>query len=412
MHFKSVFALFSGSFLAQLVTFGSSPYLSRVYSPDDFGIWAVFNAMIGILTLVAAARYELAIVLPATDDEAKRVLHQALSITSIISVLILFILLVTSSFWADFFKIPNQPAVFVTVALMTFFFSGTQCLLYWNTRKKNFALISSSRVIQSLGTLGCTVGFAFSPFHHLGLILGACLGQALSFAYLVAFFGARQLHPFEKIWDTEILKKYSEFPVYTLPGALLDTVSLSIPSMLTSRYFGLEVAGQYAFAYRMISTPLALLHTSLSQVFFQSFSQSVAQPDGTHKPPRKILLQTWGLMAAVILVPLAVTWLFGPELFSWIFGKRWNEAGQIAALLSPLFFFFYVSAPTSVAYFSLKLQRFSLYFGILGISHRTFSFWWGYQQGNFFTALKIFSICEMLQLILHNSILWVRTPKR
>lgn len=410
MNVRSILALLTGSVLAQLITFASSPYLSRIYPPDAFGVWAVHNSIVMILILLAAGRYELAIVLPADEQESKKILRQSFLINFCTLGVFLFFFLATASFWADFFKIPKQPILFVCIAISTFLFTGIQILSYWNTRQKNFSLISSSRIIQSVTMLGANIIFARSPLQPWGLVLGTTLGQLVCFSYLLFFIGAREALPSPLTFDRTLLGRYKEFPMYSMPGALLDTFSLGIPSMLASKYFGLEAAGFYAFANRMISTPLSMIHTAVSQVFFQSFAQAVTE-DPSHAKAKKTLLHTWGMMAAVIITPLLVTWVWGPELFSWVFGSQWSEAGRIASLLAPMFFFFYISAPTSSSYLALKLQHFSLYFGLWSVLYRSFAFWWGYQKSNFTLALQTFAGFELFQLALHNGILWARLKK-
>ncbi len=65
--------LASGTSVAQLLVIAASPILTRLYSPEDFGALAAFTAVSGILIIVAAGRYDMAIMLPDEDDEAIRV---------------------------------------------------------------------------------------------------------------------------------------------------------------------------------------------------------------------------------------------------------------------------------------------------------------------------------------------------
>src|SRR4051812_42575379 len=55
---RSVAAVAGGSALGQLATVVSSPILSRLYTPKDFGIYGVFVAILGVCAVVSAVRYE------------------------------------------------------------------------------------------------------------------------------------------------------------------------------------------------------------------------------------------------------------------------------------------------------------------------------------------------------------------
>ena len=79
-----------GTAIAQGINILSTPILSRMYSPEDFGIAAVFVSLIFLLSVVASLRYELAIPLPKTERHA-----DALVILSfIVQIIFAFILLI------------------------------------------------------------------------------------------------------------------------------------------------------------------------------------------------------------------------------------------------------------------------------------------------------------------------------
>ena len=69
--FKNVAILVSGASLGQVIIVLSSPIITRLYSPEDFGIFALFSAVLGIVAVVGALRYELAIPLPESENKSK-----------------------------------------------------------------------------------------------------------------------------------------------------------------------------------------------------------------------------------------------------------------------------------------------------------------------------------------------------
>ena len=76
---KSVITLVTGTGIAQGIAFLAAPVLSRYYEPEDFTVFALFSATAAILSVVATARYELAIPLPKEDKDAKSLLRCNLS---------------------------------------------------------------------------------------------------------------------------------------------------------------------------------------------------------------------------------------------------------------------------------------------------------------------------------------------
>ncbi|NJW55081.1 translocase, partial [Salinimicrobium sp. CDJ15-91] len=93
-HSKNMLTLISGTSIAQLIPVAISPFLTRIYSPQDFGILGLFIAITSILGYVVNGRYELAIMLPDNDDDALNVLALGLLISSVLSVfLFLFVVI-------------------------------------------------------------------------------------------------------------------------------------------------------------------------------------------------------------------------------------------------------------------------------------------------------------------------------
>ena len=67
---KNIVILVGGTLTAQLITIFLTPVLSRIYRPEDFGIFAIFFSMTGIISIMIGGRYEVAIVQPKKDNEA------------------------------------------------------------------------------------------------------------------------------------------------------------------------------------------------------------------------------------------------------------------------------------------------------------------------------------------------------
>ena len=67
---RNVLTLMTGTTIAQAIPVAISPLLTRIYAPEDFGVYALFISLATIFGSVANARYELAIMLPKKDEDA------------------------------------------------------------------------------------------------------------------------------------------------------------------------------------------------------------------------------------------------------------------------------------------------------------------------------------------------------
>lgn len=71
---RSVTVLAGGAVLGQAITVLVSPILTRLYSPEDFGVFGVYASILGIVTVIASLRYEYALPLPEDDAIAANIL--------------------------------------------------------------------------------------------------------------------------------------------------------------------------------------------------------------------------------------------------------------------------------------------------------------------------------------------------
>jgi len=62
--FKNFAILMTGTGLAQLMPELTSPVLTRLYSQEDFGLFATYAAIVSVLTILATAQYDIAIMMP------------------------------------------------------------------------------------------------------------------------------------------------------------------------------------------------------------------------------------------------------------------------------------------------------------------------------------------------------------
>ena len=92
---RNVATLASGTIIAQAIPVAISPILTRLYTPDDFGILALLMSIVAVFSSVVTAKYDLALLLPKKDDEALKVLMLIIIIVLCVS----FASLLVIGFW-------------------------------------------------------------------------------------------------------------------------------------------------------------------------------------------------------------------------------------------------------------------------------------------------------------------------
>ncbi|MGB9859042.1 MAG: lipopolysaccharide biosynthesis protein, partial [Moorellaceae bacterium] len=77
---RNVAVLTGGTAAGQAMVVLASPILTRLYTPEDFGVLAVYSSVLSIVSVVASLRYELAIPLAEDDETAANLLLLSLTI--------------------------------------------------------------------------------------------------------------------------------------------------------------------------------------------------------------------------------------------------------------------------------------------------------------------------------------------
>src|SRR2546425_10423373 len=88
---RHILTLITGTTIAQAIPLVVTPILTRIYSPQDFGLFALYMSIIAILGVVATGRYELAIMLPEKDEDAINVVYISFIITLATSLITLIV---------------------------------------------------------------------------------------------------------------------------------------------------------------------------------------------------------------------------------------------------------------------------------------------------------------------------------
>lgn len=68
--FRSVILIAGGTAFGQAIIIISFPIISRLYSPEEYGILTTFTAVLGMLAVVGSLKYEWGIAIADDDDKA------------------------------------------------------------------------------------------------------------------------------------------------------------------------------------------------------------------------------------------------------------------------------------------------------------------------------------------------------
>lgn len=321
----------TGTGIAQAIPIAIIPILTRMFSPEDFGLLALYAACVSILGVVATGRYEIAIMLPKDDEDARLLLQLSMLVALFVSLLISIPISIWNAQIAHF--LGNEDiAVWLYLVPVSVLFTGIyQALTYWNNRQKKFINTAVSRVNQSLFQ-----GFAQTSLGFLqvsgGLICGQFIGIVSGSIYLLKkdrnYKSLIRKSKINSIQKQGI--KYHKFPTYGVWGALCDAGAVQMPVILLTKFYSNSVTGMFSLTFRVLNMPTSIISSAIAQVLFQKVVEiSQTEPEKLNLYIIKMFL----LLFVIYLPAVPVLFIWGESLFSIIFGNEWSQAGVYAGYL-------------------------------------------------------------------------------
>ena len=352
--FRAMATLILGSGIAKVISLISIPIITRLYSPDDFGILAVFTAAVAILAPLLTLSYHLAVPLPRQASVAGTLVWLAFFPSAFCA----FVL--TAILWTYNFQILSALSVSALIpywwliVIGIFGFASFETLSMWATRERAFGQLSRLNVRQAL--FGNLVKIAAGVFGAgpIGLMVGAIVGKSsgtltLFAANRAALEGARQRLTIRRL--IAVAKRYSSFPLLRFPANQLTALGQHFPVVFISTMYGTEIAGQFGLTMLAFALPVTLLAASMSKAYYGEVAQLThSQPGAAYHVTKEIVWR----MLAISLVPTVFIVLWGPHLFALIFGDEWSQAGEFARYIAPLLL---VQIPGSSIHFIFAIRR-------------------------------------------------------
>lgn len=337
---KNVSILMTGSLIAQLIPFAISPILARLYEPEDFGVLSLFVSISSILLVVSTLKYEVAILLPKEERDARSI-FQLSNISAIsISTIILLACFLLQLFFPSLTGSWGINEFIYLIPLMVLLGGLYNSHYYMLNRQKKFKSLSVSKVQQNFITGGSNIGFGLISAGFFGLLISRVVGQLISVIYL--FNKARKDRTnFNRQSIKDVAKRYSRFPRLMVFAQFVNTLSLQAPVLLISYYFGPLLLGLYALTYRVVMTPIGVVASSFGDVFREEASRQYR----TTQNFRMFYIKTLRSLLALAIIPCLLILITAPTVFDFVFGSKWFEAGVYAQILAPMFLLQFVARP-------------------------------------------------------------------
>jgi O-antigen/teichoic acid export membrane protein len=367
----AVGVLVGGTGLAAAISAVVLPILTRLYTPGDFSVLAVYTSLVGIISVSACLRFDVAIPIPERDEEAANLLALALFFAFGFSLLLAVLVLLMPAQIASALRQPVLAPYLWLVPVGIFFSSGYSAIQYWAIRKKEFGTIASMRMSQAGAAAGVQISFGWLHLGFFGLILGTIVNNGLGFLALLfrmARTGRVVIGAVEPMNMRSTFSAYYRFPKYSALEALSNNAGIQLPIIMIAAMTTGPEAGFLLLALTIIQAPMSLLGTAISQVYL-----SRAPDEFRRDRLNAFTASVFGGLVKTGVGPLIFGAILAPELFAKIFGEEWHRSGVLLAWMTPWFVMQFVASPISMALHVTNQQKAALVLQIFGFLLRTLS---------------------------------------
>ena len=323
-YMKNVFTLMAGTLIGQALVFVLAPFITRLFTPEDFTLLEQYTMIITVLSVVVTGKYEFAIMHPKEQNDARHIAGLALKVAFyscvVLAILILF-LAKDISYWL----MNESIAIYLwTIPIVLFFTAVFNVFNYWFSRLKQYKIAANSKVLSAVSSEPIKIATGFGGWGPSGLIFSTVIGSIAAGTYAFWKFlksepeGLKNLSA-ERMKALAVLHK--DYPMFSIWGSILNRLAQWAHVGIFTLYYGLVAVGFMALCRRIFMAPLNVVSNSYSQVFFQRISE-IEDPKELRALYYKVLIRFLIAAAGMIFI----VQMLPANTMGFIFGEAWGNS--------------------------------------------------------------------------------------
>ena len=331
-----------GTAIGQGVVLLATPYFARTYTPAQFGQLALLASISNIAAAVGCLRYDLAI--PGSDQRDARPLVVLCTLASAgIALATAFGLTALTGFVQLRVPAPFDSPLMIGACILLV--GLQQAALGHAIRRRAYKSVAGVRLLQ---------GVSFTAMAALPM-LGLVWSHVLSFvAALPVLRQSLRRNSGEEQRLGVVALSHREFPLQSLPGAVLDVVGFSVCVWVLTGAYGNTEAGHFSQVQRIVGAPLMLVGISIGQVLLRHSADLVDDRPAL----RSLLLRILKSLGLIATVTLAGVSLAGEPVLHSLLGAQWRVDTEFLVLVAIAVLVRACVSPLSVVL--VTLRRFDL----------------------------------------------------
>lgn len=352
-YLRSITILASGSVAAQLITVISSPFITRLFTPENIGFYTYILSISHLFMAVINGRYDMSIV---TEEKEERV-HALIKLSIIICLIASLLISFGYSFYFRFLSKEYSSYTYIStiIFLLLISYGIINVLNAFNNRNKEYKLMSSLYIIRAACQNFGAVVLGFFNTGMLGLLIPYLIGQIIGVKKQASSIKPHyeELKGVNREQMVEVAKLHYKQPLYSAPALFVNNFSYSSITFFIEAIFGMSFVGLYSISVRVLGLPLSIISGNVSRVFFEDASREYNNTGQFFNSFKKTTL-----FLTALAIPMTLAMIFiVPTITVLVFGEAWKEAGDYIKILSIMFGIRFVVSSLTPGILISKKQR-------------------------------------------------------
>lgn len=372
---KRFLTIMAGTASSQLITIVAMPIVTRLYTPEMFGIFSVYLAFFNFCLTFTSLKYDSALLVARDEEETHQIMRVGTFFVVVMSLLAIPSLwFLNSSEILGFNLLPWWATIVCSISLLGFgLYSLYRSWLLWF---KDAKVISFSAISRSAANAVVRLVSGLINSSIVGLFLAEIAGSWSSL--LMARKNIRsRLKVAPPKWDISVLlsvaAKYRKFPIFEAPSSMINALSGSIQVPIVATLYGAQAAGWYGLARLLYAIPNGQIGGAVADVFQMELSECVRNKNisrGSY-----LFSKFTKRLALVGLIPFTFAIFVAPIITPYVFGESWSGMGVLIAYIAPWMYAALIVSSMSRALSVLQKQELKFIYDICSILLISLSFY-------------------------------------
>ncbi|WP_340391946.1 oligosaccharide flippase family protein [Macrococcoides caseolyticum] len=389
---KNSIYMLGSSIISQILLVITVPIISRLFTPEEYGVFTLFSNIAFLLIPIINGRFDL-LIINSVDKKESYIFSK---ISFIISVILL--ILVTPVFFL-YFKLSNYPLIFVIfLIILLFLVSVNNITSSYFSFLNQYNKVAYINLIRTILLIVLQIIFGYLSFGYYGLIIGFVFSYLSGTIFSLNMW--KDIQKYKETDNTLIKNKFFENIdqlKYSSTSIFINTISMSLIVFVIDFFYNSLEVGYYGMSLRILNIPITIISLSLSKLFMQQAHKDFKET-GTFRNILKSFSVYLLITSLLFFLPMYV---IPKEFIETILGKEWVYIITVFRILIPMYVIKLLVTTLSLSFIvinkqSLELRLQTLFLvSITTISLLTYLFNLTFEEF-LYSFSMLFSICYLI----------------